>query len=143
MLGIDGIPVVFAAGWRCALVGAERDFQPHHILVRHQQGADVIRGPGVIENRFPFLVARDHVGHQCRVGPDLLGDRGSQSSAIEQFFYDALAGPARRAAGKVGLAVTVGIEQLRDGRVLQLAYVGDSMFIRGVLVDQVALQGVG
>jgi hypothetical protein len=52
------------------------------------------------------------------------------------------AAPTRVAAGQVGLAVTVGIEQLGDLGILELFYVGDLVGVGSLLVDQVALGGI-
>ena len=54
-----------------------------------------------------------------------------------------LAAPARGAAGEVGLAVVVGVEQLGDLRILELGEVGDVVLVGGLLVDQIALQRAG
>ena len=51
---------------------------------------------------------------------------------------DALATPARLAAIKVGLAVAVDVEQLRELRILQLVERRDVMGFRGRLVDEIA-----
>ena len=63
----------------------------------------------------------------------------TQTVSIEVVFDHLFATPARGAAGEVGLAVAIGIEQFGDLRVLELADILDAMCIRGFFVDQVTL----
>jgi hypothetical protein len=70
-------------------------------------------------------------------------DRAAQAVGVQLVLDHALAAPAGVAAGQVGLAVAVGVEQLGDLRVLELRDVGDLVLVGGLLVDQVALQRAG
>ena len=89
-----------------------------------------------------MLVARDRVGNQCGVAALVVRDGAAQLIGRELVLDDQLAAPAGVATGQVGLAVAIGVKQLGQGRVGQLRDVGDLVLVGGLLVDQVALQGI-
>ncbi len=67
-------------------------------------------------------------------------DRFRQIERLVLVVNHRFAAPARRAAHHVGLAVTVGVKQSGDLRILQLFDVGDVVLVGGFLVDQVPLR---
>ena len=65
----------------------------------------------------------------------------AQAVGLDVVVNHRFAAPARSAAGQIGLAVAVGVEQLGDLGIFQLLDVGDVVLLGGFLVDQVALRG--
>ncbi|SDZ22395.1 hypothetical protein SAMN05421547_11519 [Delftia lacustris] len=136
-VGQLGVQLGLLAGQR-----GERHLQPYHVLAGLEHVAHPVGRPGVVEDGLAGLVARDGVGDQRRVGALLVGHGVAQLVGRQVMLDHGLAAPARRAAGEVGLAVAVRVEQLGDLGVLELAEVGDLVFVGRLLVHQVALGGV-
>ncbi|CVA30751.1 Uncharacterised protein [Serratia marcescens] len=121
--------------------GGERYLQPDHVAARHHHIADPVRRPGVIQHRFTLFVAGDGVGDHRRVVALVVLDGVAQAVGLDVVVDHRFAAPARGAAGQIGLAVAVGVEQLGDLGILKLLDVGDVILLGGLLVDQVALRG--
>jgi hypothetical protein len=63
----------------------------------------------------------------------------AQAIGVEVMLDDLFAAPAMGATGEIGLAVSLGIEQLGDLLGFELLDVGDAVLIRRDLVDEIAL----
>ena len=120
--------------------------QPHHVLARLEHIAHPVGRPGVIEDGLALLVARDGVGDQRGVVALHVLDVAAQLEFVQVLLDGFFAAPPGVAAGQVGLAVAIGVEQLGNGGVLHLLDAGDLVLLGGLAVDQVALQrasGIG
>ena len=89
------------------------------------------------------MVALDGFGDDGRVFALIMGGGGAQIEGTHLVFDNPLAAPSRRAAGQVRLTVAVGVEQLGDLGIGELAEIGDTVFLGGFLVDQIALSAIG
>ena len=94
--------------------------QPRDIFPRDQNAADPVGCPRVVENRFTLLVASDCVGDDCRIRSLVVSDRVAQIKGVKLVFYNLFAAPTGIAAGKISLAVTIGVKNLGEFRGLSI-----------------------
>ena len=138
--------VVFAIrqlGILPGLLAGQRDkghLQPGHFLAGAQHAADPVGRPGVVEDGFALPPAGDGVGHEGGVSALHVGDGVAQPVGAELVLDDGFAAPAGVAAGQVGLAVAVGVEQAGDFEVFKLVDVGDAVLLDGFAIDQVGIR---
>ncbi|MNV63732.1 hypothetical protein D3C71_1563390 [compost metagenome] len=89
-----------------------------------------------------MFVAGDGVGNQRRITALHVGHRVAELEGLELVLDHGLAAPAGVAAGEVGLAVAVGVKQLGQLGVAELADVGDLVLLGRLLVDQITLRSI-
>ncbi len=118
----------------------KRDLQEYDIASRLQYGAQPIGSPGVVQNRGALPVTGQRIRNDGRITSLIVRDRPAQFVCVQLILNRLFASPPRIAAGQIGLAVAVGIEQFGDFGIPQLRNVGDAVFLGCLFVDQVALQ---
>ena len=136
-LVVDGESVVFTVGRGGVLVfgvGAGRHLQPDDVFAGHEFAGHPIRCPSVVKHGLAFFITGDGVGNNRGVLALFVGDAVAQFVGVELVFDGRFAAPACLAAGEVGFAVAVGVEQFGDGGIFKLPKVGDFVLVGSFFV---------